>query len=90
MLLKKLVYYDAPNAFPSCIKSKPVLISSSVSRCGLGLISPEQGWRVEAYVNNLFEKDYLLDLGNTGKSFGLPTAIRGEPRIVGIRFNHDF
>lgn len=61
-----------------------------LTNIGLGLSSPEQGWRVEAYVNNLFDKDYLLDLGNTGKSFGLPTAIRGEPRIAGIRFNHDF
>lgn len=62
----------------------------ALTNIGLGLTSPTRGWSVEVYANNLFDKDYLLDLGNTGKSFGLPTAIRGEPRIVGIRFGQDF
>ncbi|SNS17353.1 Outer membrane receptor proteins, mostly Fe transport [Sphingomonas laterariae] len=62
----------------------------AVTNIGVGLKSADGGWGVEAYVNNLFDKDYLLDLGNTGKGFGLPTAIRGEPRIAGIRFSQNF
>jgi outer membrane receptor protein involved in Fe transport len=62
----------------------------ALTNIGFGLADPHRGWSVEAYVNNLFDKNYLLDLGNTGKSFGLPTAIRGEPRIAGIRFQQDF
>lgn len=57
----------------------------ALTNLGVGLAHADRGWKVEAYVNNLFDQDYLLDLGNTGKSFGLPTAIRGEPRIVGLR-----
>ena len=57
----------------------------ALTNVGVGLAHAERGWNVEAYVNNLFDQDYLLDLGNTGKTFGLPTAIRGEPRIAGLR-----
>lgn len=62
----------------------------ALTNIGFGVADTGQGWSVEAYVNNLFDQNYLLDLGNTGKSFGLPTAIRGEPRIAGIRFNQTF
>lgn len=62
----------------------------ALTNIGFGIADPDRGWSVEAYVNNLFDKNYLLDLGNTGKSFGLPTAIRGEPRIAGIRVQQNF
>ncbi|WP_374571986.1 TonB-dependent receptor [Phenylobacterium sp.] len=62
----------------------------ALTNVGLSLGSVSRGWSAEIYANNLFDKDYLLDLGNTGKSFGLPTAIRGEPRIVGLRLRQDW
>ena len=62
----------------------------ALTNVGIGLSSGDRGWSVELYANNLLDKGYLLDLGNTGKSFGLPTAIRGEPRIIGARFGWDF
>ncbi|RZF61102.1 TonB-dependent receptor [Sphingomonas populi] len=62
----------------------------ALTNFGIGLADDTRGWSAEIYVNNLFDKNYLLDLGNTGKSFGLPTAIRGEPRIAGIRLQQSF
>jgi iron complex outermembrane receptor protein len=62
----------------------------ALTNLGVGIANPVRGWSVEVYVNNLLDKNYLLDLGNTGKSFGLPTAIRGEPRIGGVRFQQTF
>jgi outer membrane receptor protein involved in Fe transport len=38
---------------------------------------------VEAFANNLFDKKYIIDAGNTGDAFGLPTFIAGPPRVVG-------
>lgn len=61
-----------------------------LTNVGIGVADEDRGWSVEAYVNNLFDQNYLLDLGNTGKTFGLPTSIRGEPRLAGIRFQQDF
>jgi iron complex outermembrane receptor protein len=62
----------------------------ALTNLGIGILDSHQGWSVEVFGNNLFSKNYLLDLGNTGKSFGLPTAIRGEPRVIGIRVQQNF
>lgn len=44
-------------------------------------------WRgrllIEGFASNLFDKDYLIDAGNTGGSFGIPTFIAGAPRFYG-------
>ena len=41
-------------------------------------------WQLLGYATNLFNKEYLLDGGNTGGAFGIPTFIRGLPRLYGI------
>lgn len=41
-------------------------------------------WEVNGFVTNLFDKDYIIDAGNTGGSFGIPTFIAGAPRFYGI------
>lgn len=39
---------------------------------------------IEAFVENLTDTDYLLDAGNTGDAFGIPTFIAGPPRTWGV------
>jgi outer membrane receptor protein involved in Fe transport len=41
-------------------------------------------WEVIGFANNLFDREYLLDGGNTGGAFGIPTFIRGLPRLFGV------
>lgn len=41
-------------------------------------------WSVGAFVNNIFDQNYIKDAGNTGDSFGIPTFIAGEPRFYGV------
>jgi outer membrane receptor protein involved in Fe transport len=36
-----------------------------------------------AFADNLFDEDYLVDAGNFGANYGIPTFIRGEPRLYG-------
>ncbi len=31
---------------------------------------------------NLLEKEYLIDVGNTGGAFGLHTLVRGRPQML--------
>ena len=31
------------------------------------------------------DKQYLIDAGNTGGSFGIPTFVAGDPRRVGVQ-----
>jgi outer membrane receptor protein involved in Fe transport len=49
-----------------------------------GWRSPDERWEVTAYADNLFDKEYLIDAGNTGGSFGIPTFIAGDPRRYGL------
>lgn len=39
--------------------------------------------QLEGYVENLLDKEYIIDAGNTGGSFGIPTFIAGPPRFWG-------
>ncbi|MEM9054343.1 MAG: TonB-dependent receptor [Pseudomonadota bacterium] len=47
-------------------------------------------YSVSAYINNAFDEEYLIDAGNTGDTFGIPTFISGKPQFYGIRFTADF
>jgi outer membrane receptor protein involved in Fe transport len=47
-------------------------------------------WEVVAYVDNLFDKEYIIDAGNTGGAFGIPTFIAGDPRLFGVRATYRF
>lgn len=47
-------------------------------------------YRIEAFVDNLFDKKYIKDAGNTGDALGLATFIPGEPRTYGIQLSARF
>jgi outer membrane receptor protein involved in Fe transport len=40
-------------------------------------------WVIEGYAENLLDREYLIDAGNTGGGFGIPTFIPGPPRFYG-------
>ena len=43
----------------------------------------DERFSAELFVENLFDKDYIIDAGNTGDTFGIPTFIGGAPRFWG-------
>ncbi|OOG43478.1 TonB-dependent receptor [Rhodanobacter sp. C05] len=47
-------------------------------------------WDVGLWGSNLANKKYLIDGGNTGENFGLPTYIPGAPRTFGISISGKF
>lgn len=47
-------------------------------------------WDLSAFVDNASDKQYLIDAGNTGRLFGTPTYIPGNPRLYGVRFSGRF
>jgi outer membrane receptor protein involved in Fe transport len=79
------LFFELPN--------NPVTFQGSVTLANLraGVRAQDGKWEVIGYANNLFDRQYLLDAGNTGGAFGIPTFIRGLPRLFGveavIRFN---
>lgn len=42
------------------------------------------------FVENVTDEKYLIDGGNTGGAFGIPTYIRGVPRMIGMSVNWAF
>ncbi len=52
--------------------------------------APGETWYAVAFVDNLLDENYIIDAGNTGDAFGLPTFIAGAPRTVGLRVGVDF
>jgi iron complex outermembrane recepter protein len=47
-------------------------------------------FEISAFARNLLDEDYLLDAGNTGGAFGIPSFIPAEPRLYGIRVGAKF
>lgn len=43
-------------------------------------------WGMSLYVENALDEEFLIDAGNTGGDFGIPTYIRGTPRMIGAGF----
>jgi hypothetical protein len=62
-----------------------------IEQAAYGLLNLTVGWRINRhwdlrlYAQNLADKKYLIDAGNTGALFGIPTFIPGAPRFYGAR-----
>lgn len=88
------IFFDDDNDRPDLQQPPAALVADNVQdelqgayalvNARLGYEAPGGGWRVEAFVENLFDKAYVMDAGNTGDSLGLPTFIAGAPRFYGI------
>lgn len=50
----------------------------------------DDSWKLELFVENLFDEEFLLDAGNTGDGFGIPTFIAGPPRLFGGYISKSF
>ena len=76
-------------------KLVPDLVQNEFQK-GYALVNARLGYtfdgrfKAEAFVNNLLDKHYLRDAGNTGDSIGLATFIAGEPRTYGVQFSAGF
>jgi outer membrane receptor protein involved in Fe transport len=55
-----------------------------------GVRFEEDRFEVAGFVRNAFGKNYLLDAGNTGGAFGIPTFIPAEPRFYGVELTARF
>ncbi len=52
---------------------------------------PRRGfWEAAVFAENALDREYLVDAGNAGAAFGLPTTVRGNPRLLGARFTARF
>ncbi|MGC4028431.1 MAG: TonB-dependent receptor [Steroidobacteraceae bacterium] len=59
-------------------------------RLNVGYTSDGGRWSVNLIGDNLLDEKYLLDAGNTGDNFGIPTFIAGSRRNVRAEFAYKF
>jgi iron complex outermembrane recepter protein len=78
------LFFETPNL--DARSQGPVTLVNLVA----GLRFGGDRFEISAFARNLFNKDYLLDAGNTGGAFGIPTFIRGEPRLYGLKLGAKF
>lgn len=57
-------------------------------RIGVGAL--DDNWSTTLAVTNLLDKEYIMDAGNTGGSFGYPTYIEGAPRMISLSVTKRF
>ena len=62
-----------------------------------GLINLRAGYEmlngqlaVEAFANNLTDKQFIIDAGNTGALFNIPTYIAGAPQLYGVSLRYQY
>lgn len=63
-----------------------------ISQEDFGLLNVKGGIRLfnekielAGYASNLLDNEYIIDAGNTGGAFGIPTFIAGPPRFFGFQ-----
>ena len=64
--------------------------SYGLLRARLRFDAANERWYGEVFGSNLTDEQYLIDAGNTGAAFGLPTFISGAPRMYGVRLGVNF
>ena len=81
------IVFELPSATrPNPISQGPVTLVNA--RAGISI--DDERFEIAGFIRNAFDEDYLLDAGNTGGSFRIPTYIPAEPRLFGIEVTARF
>ncbi|MGY6550603.1 MAG: TonB-dependent receptor [Erythrobacter sp.] len=78
------IFFELPN--DPLIAQGPVTLVNA--RAGVSF--NDNRYEIAAFIRNAFNQDFLLDAGNTGGAFGIPTFIPGEPRFFGLQLTARF
>jgi outer membrane receptor protein involved in Fe transport len=78
------IFFEVPNS--ALISQGPVTLVNA--RAGVSFA--DDRYELAGFIRNATGKDYLLDAGNTGGAFGIPTFIPAEPRFYGVQLTAKF
>lgn len=74
------IFFELPNS-AAISQAKVTLVNARA-----GVSASEGKYELAGFIRNATNKNYLLDAGNTGGGFGIPTFIPAEPRFYGVQF----
>lgn len=72
------IFFEVPN---NPLISQP---GATIVNARAGISFADERYEIAGFIRNAFDEEYLLDAGNTGGAFGVPTFIPGEPRFYGV------
>ena len=78
------IFFEVPNN--TAISQGPVTLVNA--RAGVSFA--DDRFEIAGFIRNAFDEEYLLDAGNTGGAFGIPTFIPAEPRFFGVELTARF
>ncbi len=78
------IFFEVPN--------NPLISQEAVTlvNARAGVSFADNRYEVAGFIRNAFNEDYLLDAGNTGGAFTIPTFIPAEPRLYGVQVTARF
>ncbi len=76
------IFFELPNS--PAISQGPVTLFNVRAGIGFGK------FEAAVFARNLTNEKYLLDAGNTGGAFGIPSYIPAEPRLYGVQLTARF
>ncbi|WP_341197888.1 TonB-dependent receptor [Hyphomonas chukchiensis] len=71
-----------PETYPNGQVVDELQDAYGVANLRVAFDSADQRWGVYVLGENVFDEEYLIDVGNTGGAFGLHTIIRGKPQML--------
>lgn len=78
------IFFELPNR-PEISQDAVTLVNARA-----GVSFADDRFEVAGFIRNATNEDYLLDAGNTGGAFGIPTFIPAEPRFYGVQLTARF
>ncbi|KQS02099.1 hypothetical protein ASG11_15015 [Sphingomonas sp. Leaf357] len=78
------VFFELPNS--EAISQRGYVLANI--RAGVELARGR--YSIGGFARNVLDRRYLIDAGNTGGGFGVPTYISGEPRFYGVELGAKF
>ncbi|WP_086606569.1 TonB-dependent receptor [Erythrobacter donghaensis] len=81
---RSTIFFQVPNT--ALISQGPVTLVNA--RAGVSFA--DERYEIAGFIRNAFNEDFLLDAGNTGGAFTIPTFIPGEPRFYGVEVTARF
>jgi len=78
------IFFEVPN--------NPLIAQDAVTlvNARAGVSFADRKYEIAGFIRNAFDEDYLLDAGNTGGAFTVPTFIPAEPRFYGVEVTARF
>ena len=78
------IFFEVPNS--------PLISQEAVTLVNArgGLSFADGRYEIAGFIRNATDEDYLLDAGNTGGAFTIPTFIPAEPRFYGVQLTARF